>query len=285
MAPETLAIVIATKDRPSDIKRCLESIARQTRLPDQIVVVDQSRARYELDSSARLLHVYDPSLSGASAARIVGIALTHADIVLFLDDDVELLPKSLEALMEGFAAQPDAVGLQCLDVLVHEEGRATRLLDFLFERGPFSKRSYRVDGTEYRRWLAGYGMAFRSVVFKTDLLDETLAGYSLGEDWEFSQRARQYGALRVAAGAELLHHQSTVNRERSRHLNIRRWNNYHYFFQKLNFGRDFRNRIWLFWWEIGETYRWFRCGMGLPFLHRPETQLTVQGSASPKNTE
>ena len=40
-----LAYVVPTKDRPDDLRKLLESLAAQTRAPDQIVIVDGGYSR------------------------------------------------------------------------------------------------------------------------------------------------------------------------------------------------------------------------------------------------
>lgn len=265
----SIAIIIPTKDRGDDIERCVASARRQTRHPDEVIVVDQSRQPYRLESFPQLRHVYNPSIRGAAAARNVGALLAKSDILLFVDDDVELLPNTVAILMQEFAAAPDAIGMQCLDFMPHQSsGRLSKLLEIVFDRGPFSRQSYRRDGVEYRTWLSGYAMAFRAVLFKEELLDDALLGYSYGEDWEFCQRARRYGSLRVALGARVLHHQSSANREKQETFVLHRWVNFHYFFSKCGADRKLQDRLWLKWWEIGECYRWLRAGMGFPSSSR-----------------
>ena len=261
----SIAIIIATKNRPVEIERCLASMHTQTHPPAEVLVIDQSARPYSLRAFPQLRHVYEPRLSGAAAARNFGAQLSTADILLFIDDDVELLPGTLAALARAFDAAPDAIGMQCLDELSHgDRGRLAEALEFLFDRGPFMRHPYWRDGVEYRTWLSGYAMAFRSRLFDKERLDDSLLGYSYGEDWEFSQRARRYGTLRIASGAGVLHHESSTNREQQSVMLLHRWINFHYFFHKLEAGRDPRNRLWLAWWELGECYRWLRAGMGLP---------------------
>lgn len=272
ISSDSISIIIPTKDRLDDVKRCLASTQAQKRVPDEVIVIDQSREPYQLQPFPQLRHVYGPSIRGAASARNLGARLATSDILFFVDDDVELLPNTVAILMEQFAAAPDAVGMQCLDVMPHvRTGLLSKLLEDVFDRGPFSRQPYRRDGVEYPTWLSGYAMAFRAGLFKKEMLDETLLGYSYGEDWEFCQRARRYGTLRVALGAGVLHHQSSTNREQHEMFVLHRWVNYHYFFRKMRAGQNLSDRLWLKWWELGECYRWLRAGMGLPSWSRCES--------------
>jgi|GEM_PF-1311902 GT2 family glycosyltransferase len=268
MPDSTVSIIIPTKNRPDDIKRCLASIAAQSRMPDEIIVVDQSSRPYALPQIAGLTHIYDTTINGASAARNVGVRHSRSDILFFIDDDVELLPHTVERLLSAFAAAPDAIGMQCRDLSPERWGRRGRLYLAIFYRGFFSHRSRKRGGVEYLRWLAGFAMAYRRKLFDAgEFFDETLEGYSFGEDWELSQRARRYGTLQIAEGAELFHHASPVNRDDVSMLR-RRWVNYRYFFEKLEAARNPLNHAWKLWWEIGEAYAWLRNGMGLPWSYR-----------------
>lgn len=271
----TISIIIATKNRPGDIVRCLGSIASQSRLPDQVIVVDQSVRPYQLHDLRGLVHVHDAAIKGAAAARNVGLQFNTCDIVFFIDDDVELLHQTVEKLLAAFEAAPDAIGMQCIDRVRHHDGRSTSLLENIFSQGFFSKRSIWKGTTEYRRWLAGYAMAFRKKLFESEIFDDSLFRYSFGEDWELSQRAKRYGTLQVAHGADVLHHQSPVNRESSRALQRLRWQNYHYFYDKLGASRSPINKLALRWWELGEAYAWLRNGMGLPWSNVPTKQTTA----------
>src|SRR5207245_10387284 len=92
--------IIATKNRPAELAEMLRSLVNQTRLPDEVVIIDQS----EDDDTQRLVesmaashrncpqfvYCYEPTATGASAARNSGIDQSHGDIVMFFDDDVIL---------------------------------------------------------------------------------------------------------------------------------------------------------------------------------------------------
>jgi hypothetical protein len=42
MSPSRLAFVVATKDRPEELRRLWKSLLAQTRLPDEVVVVEKA---------------------------------------------------------------------------------------------------------------------------------------------------------------------------------------------------------------------------------------------------
>ncbi len=261
-----ISVVIASKNRPQEIQRCLASLRISHAAPLQIIVIDQSATRYVLPQLDGLLHVYEPTLSGLAQARNIALAHNTAPAVLFIDDDVTLEADCLDKLADAFARDNDAIGFQCVDLEPHLEGRLTSSLSLLFEQGFFSKQPFSRDGKIALRWLGGFAMAFRAELFAQETFDESLHGYSFGEDWEFSQRARRYGILRNADGAFVHHYFSPTNRDGVRRMLEFRWKNYHYFFKKLEAKKDPLNYFWLLWWQIGESYKWLRQGMGLPYF-------------------
>lgn len=247
------------------MQRCLATIAAQRRKPDQVIIVDQSESPMEIGTFDGLCYVYDPTIRGAAEARNEGVRHNRCDIVLFLDDDVELLPETIENLLRAFERYPDAVGMQCPNRVRQRGERAQDLRDVIFSLGPLWKPSKRRRGVEFRNWLGGYAMAFRREIFTKVLFDESLAGYSYGEDWDMSVRAGRYGKLQVARGADVIHYFSPVNRLSSRELQRLRWRNFHYFFRKHGFYRSLSGTLVVRWWEIGEMYAWLRNGLGLPW--------------------
>jgi GT2 family glycosyltransferase len=262
-APESIAIIIASKNRPTNIRTALASIESGQFKPTDVVVVDQSDTAYDLSDFPAARHIYDPSIPGLTAARNRGVSEVDCERILFIDDDVALMPTTLGALQAAFSRCPDAVGFQCDDVETHDAGRLSALLDALFERGFFSKRRRKTPTGIEVSWLGGFAMAYRSSLFSTERFDERLSGYCFGEDWEFSLRASRYGRLLVAEGAELHHYHSPVNRAGARTLCKMRWINYQYFFRKHR-RQNLFDRLLLAWWKLGEAYRWWRAGLGLP---------------------
>jgi GT2 family glycosyltransferase len=264
--PPTVAIVIASKDRPDDISTCLASIQAQPTQPAQIIVVDQSTPKYRLPSLPSLVHLHDPKISGAAAARNVGAKMTACDIVLFLDDDCELRSDCVERLIRAFELDSGAIGFQCQ---LEDSGRTRGLNPFsigrmLFDRGFFNSAPIRRrNGIELR--VANGVTAYRRSLFDRELLDE-LPAYSFGEDLEFSKRARRYGKIWLCPDSVVRHNESQVNRYSQRAIVALQWRNYLYFYDKLNAAAFWPNRFWRLWWMTGQSLRWLKHGMGFPII-------------------
>ena len=89
--PEGISIVYPTRDRPQFITQSLKALLQNTVLPDEIVVVDQSRTDATRRAIAALgspLVVHVPSTeTGLSRARNMGIRSSRFSIIGFIDDD------------------------------------------------------------------------------------------------------------------------------------------------------------------------------------------------------
>ncbi len=272
-APDSLAIVIASKNRRDDLALALRSIREQRTQPDRIIVVDQSDVPYGLVEDDVLRYRHDRTIPGLTVARNAAIALNDCANVLFIDDDVEFVSDIVAHLRDTFRAFPDAVGLRCaisspqIRHFVEKPGFGSRIWGAwqrVFWRGFFDNSTATVNDRGEVGFAPGCAMAFRAALFEKERFDPALVDYSYGEDWEFSKRARRHGRLYHVPGAVLVHHESTVNRYGQRRLLAQRWRNMLYFYDKLEHDRTPFDRFWRLWWILGETVVWLRKGYGLP---------------------
>jgi cellulose synthase/poly-beta-1,6-N-acetylglucosamine synthase-like glycosyltransferase len=100
----TVSVVIATRDRPALLERCLAALDEQVPAPAAVVVVDNSqgdRATREVAEARGARYLVEPR-RGVSQARNVGARVTRSDVVAYLDDDA--VPESgwLSALLVEF---------------------------------------------------------------------------------------------------------------------------------------------------------------------------------------
>ncbi len=105
----SLSIVIATRDRAEPLHDCLASIARQSLLPEVVIVVDASEGHetlcvvrdYGPHAPFRLLHVLAEQNS-AARQRNQGASHSTTDLLFFLDDDVVLDTEFISNIVEVF---------------------------------------------------------------------------------------------------------------------------------------------------------------------------------------
>ncbi|HUN10927.1 MAG TPA: glycosyltransferase family 2 protein [Rhabdaerophilum sp.] len=117
------AIVIPTRDRLDLLKSCIDSVFARTRMPFRLVVIDNdSRQKRTLDYLAQLsgdprciVHQV-PGAFNFSRLSNIGARLVDSDVLVFLNNDTEVLGEGwLEALLRH-AVQPStgAVGAKLL---------------------------------------------------------------------------------------------------------------------------------------------------------------------------
>ena len=113
MTSPTIAVVVLSGGRPEKLVRCLEALARGTRVPDMVVVVDNDASGETaalLDEVGDLLPITRVKGHGGFAeSRNRGIEAVATDLVAFLDDDCYAHPEWLETLASALSDH-DAVG-------------------------------------------------------------------------------------------------------------------------------------------------------------------------------
>jgi glycosyltransferase involved in cell wall biosynthesis len=101
-----VSVVVATRDRPQQLRACLESIRRNRVQPIEIVVVDSvcrdahAVASIARDAQARLVRT---DLPGAGHARNLGASRARGEVIAFTDDDALVDADWVQALAETFA--------------------------------------------------------------------------------------------------------------------------------------------------------------------------------------
>ena len=107
-----ISIVVATLDRPNDLRCCLKYLmAQKTSHPVEIVVVDNNPASGltppVIAEFPKVVLVNEPR-KGLAYARNAGFVASTGDIVVATDDDVVMPPDWLEKLIAPFA-RPDVM--------------------------------------------------------------------------------------------------------------------------------------------------------------------------------
>jgi glycosyltransferase involved in cell wall biosynthesis len=101
----SVVVCVYTEKRLSQIRAALDSIARQTMPPSQVIVVaDHNAALCDRLAAEYPDHEVIPSKfsKGLSGARNTGIEHATGDVVVFLDDDARARPQWLETLLASY---------------------------------------------------------------------------------------------------------------------------------------------------------------------------------------
>ncbi len=119
-----IAVVVLTQaDRPTYLARAIASVRAQQQVDLQLVLVVNGAAPPQTDPPDRLVVL--PENVGIPGGRNVGASVADARLVMFLDDDAELLdPRLLARVVDRFEADP---GLGAMAIrLVDENGYTQR---------------------------------------------------------------------------------------------------------------------------------------------------------------
>lgn len=116
--PPRVSIIIPTRDHPSLLRRCVQSLRDRTRYATfEIVIVDNGSRRYasqqllqELTSSGVARVIGDPRPFNFSRLCNAGVATCCGDVVVLLNDDTEVCTEDWLDELVGLAMQPQ-VGL------------------------------------------------------------------------------------------------------------------------------------------------------------------------------
>jgi GT2 family glycosyltransferase len=187
-ASVSVSVVVATSDRPEELRRCLRSLVAQ-RSPRlvEIVVVDNNPASGltpPVVEEFRGVNLVSERRRGLSYARNKGIAASCGEIVIATDDDVTAPEDWLEKLIAPFAEPQVAVvtgnvlpleldtRAQCFFEMYGGLGRG-------FDRRVFDRGWFDQFRTAVATWEIGAtaNAAFRATVFHDrdiGLLDEAL---------------------------------------------------------------------------------------------------------------
>lgn len=225
-----IAVVVPTIGRPAELRRMLESLAHQSRVPDQVVIIDEDG---EGKSLAREFPQLDVSVvtfprGSVSAKRNQGIQTVRPDIdlIAFMDDDIVLEPQALELMLDFWRESSPELGGVSFNLVNHPPLFASRLkslkivarLALYDSRGGVVLRSGMhtligfVPETELVQWLPSTAVVYRRKVLAEYSFDEWYQGYSYLEDLDLSYSISQKYRLAVVAGARFCHHPSCIGR-------------------------------------------------------------------------
>ena len=236
----SVSVIIPTKNRADDLALTIRSLLRQTVLPDEVVIVDQSpdelskkavdnefaAAALRKTPPVRLRYIIDTHISGAADARNRAMDIASGEVWVFLDDDVRLEENFLEEMLAAYARHPEVAGVSGIITNYLPHALIPRLWSWVFVRGPFhddrqpiylkAERLRTADVIPVSRFT-GAAMSFRASSLQNLRFDPRLTGCSLAEDVDLCMRLRP-AKLVLAPRARVAHERSAAGRPREHWL-------------------------------------------------------------------
>jgi FkbM family methyltransferase len=229
--PHKIAFIIATKDRPRELRQMLLSLQQQSVMPDQIVIVDSGASVENVAAEFPSLNICYAHHSPPSAAqqRNAGLALVNGDATLigFLDDDVVLEPNAIVNMLAFWESAPKNFGGAAFNWL-NPPTRALAALKrmslvswlgiYPAEPGMVAKSGWhsvvgRVERDTLVEWLPSGASVWRRNVFQRGAFDDYFQGYSYLEDLDFSYGISRRHQLCIVADAGFRHYPASAGRE------------------------------------------------------------------------
>ncbi|MCD9877843.1 glycosyltransferase [Streptomyces guryensis] len=177
--PPAISVIVATHDRPKQLRRCLHSLLRQDYPEFEIIVVDNAPADGAAEALVRgvfleQVRYVDEPVAGLARAHNRGLARASGSLVAFTDDDTLVDPGWLSALAGTFE---DDSRIGCVTGLIVPAELETPAQIALERQGGFAK------GYEPRVWssadpppdplfpfTAGHFGSGANMAFRTDVL-------------------------------------------------------------------------------------------------------------------
>jgi len=113
MARPKVTICIPHYMRKKLLMKCLWAIKRNVRVPHSIIIINDSKEPL-LFNDRKITVINNLERRGLSAARQQFLELVNTEYAFFLDDDVIVLPKSLEFLVKALDDYPELAAVSGL---------------------------------------------------------------------------------------------------------------------------------------------------------------------------
>jgi GT2 family glycosyltransferase len=273
MAP-TVSVLIPTYNRFVALRQTLADLGAQTRPPDEIIVVDQSRDEQgrpldrgaELADVPRLRYIYQ-AIPNAQKARNRAIGEARGEILILIDDDMRLPPEFVASHLRNYADDPHLDGVSGQVLLPGQQptaelpaAMAWPANGWMFLPPNYAQRCPAIN------WPSCNASVRRAVAIQVGGFDENFVR-TWFDDSEFSWRLHRHGArvdFDPAASAVHLQVPSGGRRPRGRNrfvwADTESWGVMFYFWRKCFGVRPVWRHVW---WYV----RHFLCRKAL--LCRP----------------
>jgi glycosyltransferase involved in cell wall biosynthesis len=200
-----ITVFIPTYRRPRCLTRCLEALKKQTRLPDEVLVVardgdaETRTMLRSIDPHPLELRVVTVKTPGLVAARNAALDAARGDIIAITDDDAAPLPEWLSRIEAHFRADQMVAGVGGLDRIYHGEwveGKARGVVGMVQWHGRPVYNHHGGNGKPREvDFLKGANMSYRLAAIRNIRFDKRLrgTGAQVADDMSFSLAVKRAG--------------------------------------------------------------------------------------------
>ncbi|MET0394939.1 MAG: glycosyltransferase [Chitinophagaceae bacterium] len=226
-----IAVVIPTRNRVAVLHKALDTLAAQTLLPAEVIIVDASdeqqvEVRQQLTGAFAekgvILNWVKATQQGAAAQRNQGVALARYPFILFMDDDAYLEPDVAEKLWTGMQTLPRAGGINAMikNQQYTTPGTITRWMCNILSDKKAATYAGRIIGPAWNllpedrddlpeyvpcEWLNTTCTLYRKEALPSPVFQSHFTGYSLMEDVSLSVQVGKSWGLYNARTARIYH--------------------------------------------------------------------------------
>lgn len=224
-----ISAIVPTIGRPESLRALLDSLAAQTRPPDEVIVADASVLEDLTNQSALIVNRIAVHPPNAVRQRTAAINIARGDLLLFLDDDVVLEPDCV-AQMLSLLEQNENVVAVTTDFNNQTWPAPTRLWQLYLRHilklncgawqgrvvGPLLRFGYNPVPSEpcAIEWLgSGNSLVRRSAFIAAGgFSDFFLHRCTINEDVDLGLKLRRIGTIMFCPAARMAHHHAPSGR-------------------------------------------------------------------------
>lgn len=241
-----VSAIIATINRPDELRKCIESLFNQSYVIEEFVVVDQSnniKSKNLIDKifknlKTRIKYIHDQSIAGLTNARNIGEKNCTGDYCFFIDDDMTIDKDFLLNIIPHLDKDENLKGASGVQTQFESLNYFKLFLFNLFHIGIFSDKRRKIykfhnrlkNAIYHTNFLSGGLTIYKKEIFKKFKFDENLVKYCLGEDKIFSFQVSRKYKLAIITNAKAHHSRSNIGRYNSAESIESKYIDYHYFY-------------------------------------------------------
>lgn len=223
--PLKISFIIPTKNRPENLRKCLQGLADQNEHVQKVIVVATGEDVQDVVKSfihtLKVQYIYSET-SGQIYQRNLGIAALDkdAELVGFFDDDVVLQEKALSNILNFISYRYEnndkiiGVGFNIINKSSSDDeaGSIKKKLIYLFrsyEQGKVTKSGlntsiWNVKNDIQTQWLGGGYTIWVKQILEEFKQSEIATNWAIGEDLRFSYKIGKKYNLYICASAKII---------------------------------------------------------------------------------